>query len=183
MLGTRPEEGANASPCKGEVGAKRRVGVDRMSRFDHTPAKTARARRLRRGMTAAEMRLWSRLRSAQQRGYSFRRQHPMGPYVLDFYRRQLGLVVEVDGSHHGHPDQRKADARRSEWLAERGLAVLRFWNDDILRDMPRVVDEICRTLERLEKPTPTRSATPTDLPLAGGGKGGSLDIVFGEVDR
>ena len=88
----------DTSPRKGEVGAQRRVGVDK--RFDRTPLMTAKARRLRLAMTDAERKLWSGLRK-DQLGVAFRRQHPIGKYVLDFYCASLGLVIELDGGQHG----------------------------------------------------------------------------------
>jgi very-short-patch-repair endonuclease len=168
------DRGAIAFPWKGEVGAKYRVGG---TRFDHTPAKTERARRLRRDMTAAELRLWAKLRSRQVGGHAFRRQHPFGAYVLDFYCPSLKLAIEVDGLQHGAPQAAQADANRSAWPAGKGIRVLRFWNDDVMRNMPAVLDEIDRAAAAPVL-TPTRRAMPADLPLAGGGKPRA-----GEVDR
>ena len=80
-----------------------------MPRFDHTPAKAARARQLRRGSTRPELKLWLCLRGAQLSGHSFRRQHPVGPYILDFYCASAKLAVELDGDQHATPEARAYD--------------------------------------------------------------------------
>jgi very-short-patch-repair endonuclease len=155
------------SPSKGEVGAQRRVGVDR---FDRTLAKTARARALRRAMTPAEAKLWSHLRNSNMRGVAFRRQHPIGDFVLDFYCSPARLAVEVDGGQHGHAEYAARDQRRDAWFEARGIATLRFWNDDVLRAIDGVLETIWRAVDRrIDRPTPT----PT-LPLAGGGGSSEL---------
>jgi very-short-patch-repair endonuclease len=178
-----PRRPSSTSPGKGEVGAQRRVGVGSAERFNRTLVKTARARKLRREMTEAEARLWSRLRGGHFMGLSFRRQHPIGSYILDFYCPQIRLAIEVDGGQHGSPASQRTDGRRTNRLAESGISQLRFWNHEVLANIDGVLDEIERAVGRIRTTTPTRSAVPTDLPLSGGGGGGSLDIVFGEVDR
>ncbi len=112
------------------------------TRFDHTPSKTERARKLRREATSPERILWSKLRSAQIEGASFQRQHPIGPYVLDFYCPALGLVIELDGGLHGHEDRVAADRRRDAWLTQRGLKVIRFWNDEVRKNLQGILDKI-----------------------------------------
>lgn len=87
-----------------------------------------RARTLRRTMTAPERLLWSLLRRAQT-GLRFRRQHPVGPFVLDFYCASARLCVEIDGPAHLDLEQR--DMRRSDWLAREGIRVLRFSVTDV----------------------------------------------------
>ena len=92
-----------------------------------------RARRLRRDMTLPEVVLWRELRRRQW-GMHFRKQHPIGPYVLDFYCSQHRLAVEVDGFVHGLPGQAARDERRDVWLTEQGIRVLRFAAADVLND-------------------------------------------------
>jgi very-short-patch-repair endonuclease len=150
------------------------------SRFSRTRAKTQAARRLRVQTTAAEKALWQILRSAQIGGLAFRRQHPLGDYVLDFYCPAIRLAVEVDGGQHNQAPGREHDLRRMQWLRSKGVNVLRFWNNDVLVNLQGVATEIARVAGALR----AGSATPTlTLPLSGGGNEGSLDIVFGEVDR
>ncbi len=161
------------SPRKGEVGAQRRVGID-VTEFDRTRGKTARARRLRRDATDAERHLWQRLRQGQVLGVSFRRQHPVGPYVLDFYCSAARLAIELDGSQHGCSEQVLSDKVRSEFLCERGIRVVRFWNHDVLGNVEGVLEMISEVL----------SSTPTlTLPLSGGGEHPLLRREIEEVDR
>ena len=93
------------------------------------------ARTLRTAMTDAERRLWSRLRG-EQLGVKFRRQHPVGPYVLDFACLNPKLAIEVDGSQH--LEQASYDARRDAWLAAQGFRVLRFWANAVMSDVGTV---------------------------------------------
>jgi very-short-patch-repair endonuclease len=85
------------------------------------------ARKLRRTPTDAEMRLWWHLRQKQLAGFRFRRQHPLGPYVVDFFCAEAKLVVEVDGGQHA--DENDA---RTRWIEAQGYRVIRFWNNDVL---------------------------------------------------
>src|SRR5574337_1387285 len=85
------------------------------------PSQTiARARQLRRQLSPPEARLWSRLRVRSQDMPVFRRQHPVGPYVLDFYCSEARLAVEIDGSVHDTEDHPERDRRRDAWLVSRG---------------------------------------------------------------
>jgi very-short-patch-repair endonuclease len=102
---------------------------------------TKRARELRQNATDAERKLWSRLRSGQVEGFSFRRQEPMGIYIVDFVCYRAKLVVEVDGSQHDEIEARR-DARRDAWLESQGFRVLRFWNPDVLQQTDGVVEAI-----------------------------------------
>lgn len=86
-------------------------------------------------MTDAERRLWWLLRDRRLAGEKFRRQHPFGPYVLDFYCERLRLAIEVDGAQH---IESKQDQRRTVWLAEHRCTVIRFWNNDVLNE-PKTV--------------------------------------------
>src|SRR5262249_29208738 len=119
-----------------------RVGVNAMSRFDRTPGKTARARRLRHDPTIVERRLWYRLRNGQIDGHRFRRQHPAGPYLPDFFWPQLHLAIELDGGQHSLAGGTSSDRRRDAWLAARGVTVLRFWNSDVVGNMSGVLEQI-----------------------------------------
>ncbi len=133
------------------------------------------ARALRKNMTEAERALWQRLR-AKQLGVRFRRQHPVGPYVLDFYCYQARLAVEVDGGQHDRPLQRAHDAARTRFLERQGIRVLRFWNHEVLHNMEGVLEAIVAALqERLEGAplTPPPFHPPSPLPRErGGGKEG-----------
>ena len=115
-------------------------------------------------MTAAELKLWRALQSTQLCGASFRKQHPVGPYVLDFYCSTLRLAIEVDGGQHNEAAGMEKDIRRTQWLHRHGIVVLRFWNNDVLNNLEGVLHELSRTIGDLRR-TPTLI-----LPLSGGGK-------------
>ena len=101
-----------------------------------------RAKVLRREMSLPEVLLWKAIRRRKLDRLHFRRQHPMGPYVIDFYCDAAKLAVEVDGSSHHFGDRPVRDARRDAWLREQGIAVLRLPARLILRD----VDDAVRTI-------------------------------------
>jgi very-short-patch-repair endonuclease len=96
------------------------------------------ARQLRVNMTVAERILWKALRNRQCGGLKFRRQISFGPYVLDFHCQELHLAIEVDGGQHTE----EKDAERTAWFAERGIRLLRFWNNDVVTNLPGVLDTI-----------------------------------------
>ena len=97
------------------------------------------ARELRKNPTESEHKLWSHLRLRQIGGHKFRRQHPLGPYIVDFICLDRKLIVEVDGGQH---DQQVVyDSKRDKWLEEQGYCVLRFWNNEVLSDI-EVVKEV-----------------------------------------
>ena len=101
---------------------------------------TSRARRLRKDSTKAERVLWDHLRSRQLAGHKFRRQAPLGSYVVDFACFEQRLVIEVDGGHHG--EQVGYDRLRAEWLESQGFRVLRFWNNEVLGQLDEVAQVI-----------------------------------------
>ncbi|MBN9467133.1 MAG: endonuclease domain-containing protein [Brevundimonas sp.] len=105
-----------------------------------TDAKTyQRAREMRSTLTPPEARLWTALK-CQQMGVRFRRQHPIGPYILDFYCASAKLAVEVDGMTHSDPEQAAHDARRTRWLAGRGIRVVRIEAVRVKDDLAAVID-------------------------------------------
>ena len=91
----------------------------------------SRARVQRRALTPPEARLWVCLRRRNLAELKFRRQHPIGPYVLDFYCAVAKLAVEVDGTSHDHPDRIDHDRLRTAWLATQGVTVLRLAAEDV----------------------------------------------------
>ena len=108
------------------------------------PATKRNARDLRRNPTDAERALWRHLRQRQMAGLKFRRQHPIGRYILDFVCLDARLVIELDGGQHA--DRQDADQERTAWLEARGYRVLRFWNTDVLEHPEGVWDLILRAL-------------------------------------
>jgi very-short-patch-repair endonuclease len=127
-----------------------------------------RARQLRRRQTEAEKLLWSHLRARRLGGYKFRRQHPVGPYIVDFYCEAARLVVEVDGGGHNEPRQRVYDQRRTMSLEELGLRVMRFWNNEVLVHTEAVLEAILSALDNVPSP----GLRPTS-PVGRGAPGGS----------
>jgi very-short-patch-repair endonuclease len=91
--------------------------------------------------------MWSWLRDRRFTSHKFRRQCPLGDYVLDFFCLEARLDIELDGSQHGLPFQQGLDAQRDAWLEQRGVKVLRFWNGRLRREKQLVRDTIWRTLQ------------------------------------
>ena len=106
------------------------------------------ARRLRQNMTDAERKLWRALRDRQLDDVKFRRQHPLGRYVLDFFCEEHKLAVEVDGGQHADSTEDKA---RTAWLQAHGCRALRFWNNDVLGNLPGVLETIRLHLSHRER--------------------------------
>jgi very-short-patch-repair endonuclease len=102
------------------------------------------AKELRKDLTASEKILWSYLRRRQQLGMYFRRQHPYGIYILDFYCFEATLVIEVDGGIH--LNQKEYDEERTRYLASSGLTVLRFKNQEVEGNILEVIDKINKYL-------------------------------------
>ena len=149
------------------------------------PSTKRNARDLRRNLTDAERALWRHLRQRQVAGLKFRRQHPIGHYILDFVCLEARLVIELDGGHHA--ERLTEDQERTAWLEARGYRVLRFWNTEVLENPEGVLEVILRPLPGLAfNPHPNlppargkgpegRGGRPAagsqPLPRAGGGPG------------
>lgn len=103
---------------------------------------TQRARALRQRQTPPEARLWHALRNGRVAGLKFRRQHPIGRFIVDFYCDSAKLVVEVDGDSHAGDEAEARDAARTEWLVGQGYRVLRFTNEDVHKRFEAVVEAI-----------------------------------------
>ena len=100
---------------------------------------------LRKEATDAEQWLWQHLRSRRLLGFKFRRQVPIGDYIIDFLCKEQKLVVELDGSQH--QEQVEYDQRRSEYLEQQGYRVVRYWNHDVLQQGEVVMEDIVRRLQ------------------------------------
>jgi very-short-patch-repair endonuclease len=99
---------------------------------------------MRQSSTDAEKRMWSALRDRRLKDYKFRRQHPIGEFIVDFACTEHGIVIELDGGQHA---DNVADACRTAWLESQGWRLLCFWNNDILSNTAGVVDTTLRALE------------------------------------
>lgn len=108
-------------------------------------------RKLRRELTDVEKLMWRMLRNRQLAGAKFRRQHLVGPYILDFYCHEAQLAIELDGGQHAETNHILYDSERTIFLSEKGIRVLRFWNKDVLFHTESVLETIWNAL------TPTLS--------------------------
>ncbi len=99
--------------------------------------------RLRSEMTEPEKRLWFRLRSRQLRSLKFHRQHGIGPYIVDFYCPDKGVIIEVDGDTHAAGQQRVRDVQRDRYLRALGLRIIRYTNQEIMRNLEGVLEDLC----------------------------------------
>ncbi|RDJ00056.1 endonuclease domain-containing protein [Dyella solisilvae] len=113
------------------------------------------AKALRKDMTEAERLLWLRLRAHRLYDQKFRRQQPIGPYIVDFVHFGARLIIEADGGQHNASGN---DAVRDAWLRSQGITVLRFWNNEILQNTDAVLEAVLRELAK-GAPSP-----PTPLP-------------------
>ena len=124
-------------------------------------------RRLRSEMTRSERLVWSRIRAQQLQGLKFRRQHGIGPYIVDFYCSERGVVVEIDGDVHAGASQAAKHEQRENYLRSLGLRVFRYMNDDVLNRLEDVLEDLW---EQLTPGSTSPSSPPYPLrgPCAGG---------------
>jgi very-short-patch-repair endonuclease len=113
--------------------------------------RTGLAGRLGRDSTQAELRLWNRLRARSLDGHKFVRQQPIGCYVVDFLCREKRLIVELDGGQHA---ENARDVQRDRWLREQNYRILRFWNNDVTRNMKGAFETIACALQMEAPPHP-----------------------------
>lgn len=101
------------------------------------------AKKLRTTITDAERALWQQLRAHRLSGAKFRRQQPLGPYIVDFFCAEKKLVIELDGGQHLNSE---SDKQRDAWLRSQGYSVMRFWNDEVLNQTEAVLESILRVI-------------------------------------
>jgi len=104
------------------------------------------ARELRQRQTEAEKTLWASLRNRQLEGVKFRRQQPVGHYIVDFASFESRIIVEIDGGQHNERGMAEKDSERTIWLKGEGYHVLRFWNNDVLKNVDGVLEVIREAL-------------------------------------
>jgi very-short-patch-repair endonuclease len=121
-------------------------------------------------MNDAEKQLWSHLRAHRMDGRKFRRQHAMGPYIVDFVCLSARLIIEVDGDSHANDSREALDVMRTAYLEKLGFRVLRFWNDYVLTDPDNVTETIFEALNANSRPSPQPS------PLRGEGVSSSRSL-------
>ncbi len=143
------------SPLVGEMPGRAEGGMAPIINIEvlgmsHTPVPPrhrANAKRMRSAMSDAELKLWNELRAHRLMGLSFRRQVPIAGYIVDFACPTHRLIVEVDGSQHGNDADLRYDENRTRRLQQDGWIILRFWNDDVLKDIDNACLHIVRTIE------------------------------------
>jgi len=120
----------------------------------HKRELTRLSRQLRRNSTEAEKAIWQRLRNRQLAGFKFRRQQPIGPYIVDFVNFERMFVIELDGGQHAVA--REKDLERDHWLQTQGFEVLRYWNNEVLENLEGVLEAIRNKLLPPPPTPPTR---------------------------
>jgi very-short-patch-repair endonuclease len=118
----------------------------------------SRAREMRKEMPLAEVLLWNRLRG-DQLGVRFRRQHRVGSYIADLFAHAAKLVVEADGDSHA--EREEYDEKRTYWMNQKGLRVMRFTNDDVITNLDSVVQSIADCCSSAARPSPLPSPRST----------------------
>jgi len=113
----------------------------------------SRTRLLRRSSTEAERIIWTAVRAHRLTGASFRRQTPIGPYIVDFVCHASKIVIEIDGGQHYEAENLARDARRDKYLASRGFRVLRFNNHDVMTNRHGVLETVMAAVEDTPSPT------------------------------
>jgi len=112
------------------------------------------ARSLRRNRTAAELLLWKELRKLKAQGYKFRQQAPIDHFIVDFVCLTERLIIEADGGTHSTSEELERDAERENYLKDQGFQIIRFWNDDIYKNIEGVMDSIIAALPPTPDPSP-----------------------------
>ena len=125
------------------------------------------AKTLRTNQTEAEQRLWYHLRAHRFMDLKFKRQKPMGRYIVDFVCVERRLIIELDGGQHA--EQVVYDQHRDAWLRSQGYTVLRFWNNEVMQQLEGVLEQIRLTLTLSPSPSPERSPSPQSSPASGRG--------------
>jgi very-short-patch-repair endonuclease len=121
---------------------------------------TCLAKGLRKRSTDVERLLWRRLRAGRFEGLKFRRQHPIGRYIVDFVCLEKRLIIELDGGQHALPEKTLKDRERDAWLEKEGYTVVRFWDNEILMNTSGVLETIREKL--------CETPSPKSPPLKGG---------------
>jgi len=116
------------------------------------------ARALRKRLTDAERLLWRHLRNRELGGWKFKRQYPVGPFIVDFICLEKNVVIEVDGGQHAEDEE--SDLQRSTYLKKMGYRLFRFWNNQVLRETEAVLEAIFATLAAEKQNSPSPQPSP-----------------------
>ena len=110
------------------------------------------AKHLRKQSTDVERLLWSHLRAGRFEGLKFRRQHPIGQYIVDFVCLETKLIIELDGGQHSFPEDVLKDKQRDAWFEQEGYAVVRFWDNEVLINTSGVLEVLKKKVNRTPSP-------------------------------
>ena len=113
------------------------------------PSLTGLAKSLRKRSTEAEKIVWQKIRAGQLNGFKFKRQQPIGPYIVDYVCFEKNLIIEIDGGQHAV--EKDKDIKRDTWLQSEGFVVTRFWNNEIFENLEGVLETI---IKKIEAPSP-----------------------------
>jgi 2-methylaconitate isomerase len=129
-----------------------------------------RARSLRQNQTDSEQRIWSKLRGRRFDGFKFRRQVPLGRYIVDFVCFDRRVILELDGGQHGEQETKKYDAERTAWLESQSFRVVRIWNHEVWEDEDAVEEFLWQRLHDMAEPNAHQPLTPDPSPARGEGR-------------
>jgi very-short-patch-repair endonuclease len=129
--------------------------------------KTERAQEMRQQPSDAERYMWNTLRG-RRLGFRFRRQQPIGPYIVDFYCSEAKLIIEMDGSQHGRPENVAQDEVRTRWLEQQGYRLIRIWNSDFMSSQENAIEYVLHAIEEQGGPHPEIRSANFDPPSRGG---------------
>ena len=118
------------------------------------PNLVKRAKELRHNETEAEQLIWSWVRSKKLNGVKFRRQQPIGIYIVDFVSFEKKLIIEIDGGQHSFEENKVNDEVRTQWLESQGFRIIRFWNNEVSSNLEGVIAQIKEVLEDHPHPDP-----------------------------
>ena len=116
------------------------------------------AKALRKRLTDAERLLWRHLRNRELGGWKFKRQYPVGPFIVDFICVEKNVVIEVDGGQHAENEDQ--DIQRSAYLNKMGYRILRFWNNQVLEETESVLEAIFAILAAVKQNSPSPQPSP-----------------------
>ena len=125
------------------------------------------SRELRRSETPTEVKIWQCLRGRRFLGLKFRRQHPWGPYIPDFYCAERRWAIEIDGGQHTEASIAAHDKKRTEWLASQGITVTRVWTNEVMGNFGDVMELLAGVAKKLQH---RKHPHPSPLPEGEGGK-------------
>ena len=143
------------------------IDVPKLPSWQVSTKQRTRARKLRRDMTDAERIIWNAIRAHRMHGMSFRRQTPIGPFIVDFVCHATWLIIEIDGGQHTEDKNMKRDAQRDAFLASKGYRILRFNNHEVMTNRNGVPETIATTvLHAPSPPLPRKRGREQAVPVA-----------------